>query len=222
MEFSAADTVFQSLLGDDGYVSLDKFRVFFVNFEKKTGAPSEASAAVPVEANAAAPLEASTAPVALPRSIDDFFIPKTVSAPGSKKKRAVADDDADFVGDDEVESPKQKKGKKQAASGKSSSGLTKAVRTARLKSVMSSLKASVKTKKFYGNFPRPNDCNAELSCSVEEFNELFGHVGELVPNEKKTSKIITRNFTAEDLVTLFGEPSLSVQVNKRSVSLFSF
>jgi hypothetical protein len=112
----------------------------------------------------------------------------------SKKKRALIDDDDDFE-DDFVESP-QRRAKKQpapASAGKSGK-MTKAVRNARLKSVISSLKASIKTKKFYGNQARSIECQAELGCSAEEFDELFGAVGTVEPNDKKTSKLIVKVF----------------------------
>lgn len=179
-----AEAVFKSLLGEDGHVSFDLFKVWFDHMNR----PALAVAPPPPPQDVSPARESS-----------------------AKKKRRVVQDDDEFQvdeEDDEIRAPKKAKAPKAATA--SSKGMTKAVRSARLKSVISSLKTNLKTHKFYA-WPnnRAVDCNAELSLSPEEFAELFSAAGTLIPSEKKTSKVTRMEFSSEALTALFGTPKIS-------------
>ncbi len=127
---SNAVDVFTSLLGEDGHVSFAKFEAFF-------------NSVVHV-------------PAAAPALALHFAAPLPHAAPpqSAKKKRVVIDDDDDFD-EFEHESPQRKKTKskdKKASAAAGKSTMTKAIKSARLKSVLSSLKSSIKTKKFYSGY----------------------------------------------------------------------
>jgi hypothetical protein len=178
-----ADIVFDSLLGPDGHVTRESFRAFF-----------HAQVAPPV-----APMEPAVVAVEQAPMLD-LVATEPSPAVARQKKRALSVEEeeeweVDADSDSFALSPAEKKpkSKKAAPAPKSSGGkkklapifggagasVTKAVRTARLKAVVASLKQGVKAKKFYNSAyaafgPRVVACNAELSIVPDEFEAIFG------------------------------------------------
>ncbi len=214
---NTADEAYAALLGEDGRVSLEKFRIFF----------SQRCAPKP--------------PTLAPEAAE--VLPALVTPPTTGRKKATAsnrkrglegewkedeggqDDDEEEESDSYVASPAAKKQKAKKAAPKSAApkngakaskangAVSKTIRTARLKAVVTSLKQSLKTKKFYSGYDtRANDCTAELALSLEEFDSIFGSAGTLVPAASATSKVIHRTFTQEDLEALFGAHVQSLKV----------
>lgn len=97
--------------------------------------------------------------------------------------------------------------------------LTKAQRASRLKAVVSSLKAGLKGKKFYGG-GRMNEVSADTSLPYVEFQAIFESVGTLVPPEKPTSKVVTRTYNAEELGALFGDLVSKVRIRCAKLCFF--
>jgi hypothetical protein len=177
-----ADSVFDSLLGADGHVTRESFRAFFHEQLSARVAPMEPAIVAVAQAPVLDLVESEPSPAA-----------------ARQKKRALSDEEeeeweVDADSDSFALSPAEKKPKsKKAAAVPKSSGkkklapifggvgasVTKAVRTARLKAVVASLKQGVKAKKFYNSAysafgPRVVACNAELSIVPNEFEAIFG------------------------------------------------
>jgi hypothetical protein len=211
-----ADVVFESLKGPDGQITRENFRAFFL---ERFPAP----AVTPV-----APLQPAVVAEVTP------MLDLVADEPSAtrQKKRALSDNEeedweADAASDSFALSPAEKKPKsKKAASaskGKKAAPVftgatvTKAVRTARLKAVVASLKQGVKAKKFYSSAysafgSRVVACNAELSIVPHEFEAIFGNVGQLVPTGKAKSTVITRNLSTEEVVELLGPYASKIKV----------
>ena len=83
--------------------------------------------------------------------------------------------------------------------------MTAVARASRLKTLVSDLKKSIKSKKFYAGYDaRPNECVAEVSLSPAEYHYLFDAFGALIPASQPHSKVINRTYTSYDLTSLFG------------------
>ena len=126
-----------------------------------------------------------------------------------EEEEADEDDGDDFI---EEDAPKSKPKKKTAISAlmsapkKAKNGsLTKTQRNARLKVLVTGLKQSIKSKKFYSGYnARRETCVAETVMTAAEFAEIFGSIGEIIPSKAKTSKVISKSFSAENVEEIFG------------------
>ena len=80
--------------------------------------------------------------------------------------------------------------------------ITSSRKTALLKCVISGLKTSIKTKKFY-QYGSNEECS-EVVLNESEFLELFGSIGS-IPATAKVSNVVTiKSLTSEEVATLFG------------------
>jgi hypothetical protein len=72
-----------------------------------------------------------------------------------------------------------------------------------LKGLVTTLKASIKSKKWYSD-ASIEDCNSETVMSEVEFQSLFGNIGKAKADAKASSVVIAKTFTSEETAQLFG------------------
>jgi hypothetical protein len=103
----------------------------------------------------------------------------------------------------EPASKKQKSSTIFGAPQPSSTIVPKAKLNALLKALVSTLKASIKSKKWYDH-PANEECNAETVMSEAEFEHIFGKIGKIKEGAKASSILTNKIFTSEETAQVFG------------------